>query len=123
MSVIIKCMEMPKNCYSCPLCHRNFDGNETRLACYALEDWLACYALEDLAQDDGDGRLPDCPLVEVPPHGRLIDADGIVNDCEKYIKTLNPDVDGKEISKVRWLLGVLNEQPTIVPEERNEDGK
>jgi hypothetical protein len=25
--------------------------------------------------DPGEERLPDCPLIEVPPHGRLIDAD------------------------------------------------
>lgn len=49
MSVIVKGMEMPKNCTCCPICcglpyqHR-----------------------------DEKGRRPDCPLVELPPHGRLI---------------------------------------------------
>lgn len=73
---------------------------------------------------DGNGRPKACPLITIPSeHGRLIDADEIVNDCEKYIKTLNPDVDGKEISKVRWLIGVLNGQHTIVPAERSDDAE
>lgn len=44
MSVIVKGMEMPKNCGEC------FVGNRTICA-------------------------DDCPLIELPQHGRLIDAD------------------------------------------------
>ena len=61
MSILIKGMEMPKSCsvcrlfgeYGCP-----FIG-------------AVGYALTR-----GE-RNEDCPLVEVPPHGRLIDADKI----------------------------------------------
>ena len=51
MSVLIKGMEMPQTCDDCflPLCY-------------------CPYAMKP------DGN---CPLVEVPPHGRLIDADTI----------------------------------------------
>ena len=55
MSVIVRGMEMPECCAMCPLCHRNFDGNETRLACYATKKW----AYED------SGRPEWCPLFEV----------------------------------------------------------
>ena len=48
-------IEMPKDCDECPLCHRAFDGNETRLACYGLGVWC----LGD------EGRLDNCPLHEV----------------------------------------------------------
>ncbi len=54
MSVIVKNMEMPKNCTGCPI----------------------CCGLPYQHRDD-KGRRPDCPLVELPPHGRLIDADAI----------------------------------------------
>ena len=69
MGVYVKGVKhMPENCAMCPLCHRNFDGNETRLACYGVKKWC----------DENIDRLDDCPLVEVPePHGRLIDADEI----------------------------------------------
>lgn len=68
MSILIKGMRMPKDCYMCPMCHRAFDGNETRLACYALKTW--CF--------EEDGKLDNCPLVEVKtPHGDLIDSSEI----------------------------------------------
>lgn len=62
MSVLIKGMELPKNCEVCPL---NF------YECALLEK-----SSEEIMQYfGGDSRHPDCPLVEVPKHGRLIDAD------------------------------------------------
>ena len=30
---------------------------------------------------DNKGRLPECPLVEIPPHGRLIDADALEEEA------------------------------------------
>ena len=48
-------MRLPEKCEQCPLCHRAFDGNETRLACFGL----GAYCYED------DGRLDNCPLHEV----------------------------------------------------------
>lgn len=51
--LLIKGMEMPTECLECP-----------------LKD---C----DNAWDFGYTRPEDCPLVEVKPHGRLIDADAL----------------------------------------------
>ena len=61
MSVYIRGMEMPSNCFECR---------------FAVDGW--CYAAEK--QDNRDylretHRANWCPLIEVPPHGRLIDAD------------------------------------------------
>lgn len=52
MSVLIKGMEMPNNCGACPL----------RLAWCRERIYMVT-------------RPERCPLVPVPPHGRLIDAD------------------------------------------------
>ena len=60
MSVIVKNMEMPKNCQECAL---YIEG-----ACYA-KGYRDYRSIMDTAKPD------DCPLVELPPHGRLIDAD------------------------------------------------
>lgn len=71
MGVYIKSLKMPDSCAMCPLCHRSFDGNETRLACYGIKKWC----------DENVDRLNDCPLVEVQePHGRLIDADEVLKE-------------------------------------------
>ena len=79
MSVLIKNMQMPKNCKECPFL---YDGN----ACYAMNLPispflpLVCngstdeYKLNEFPFEEK--RVDWCPLVEVPtPHGRLIDAD------------------------------------------------
>lgn len=71
MSVLIKGLPTPNNCGACPL----------RLA------WCRerIYMVE---------RPKRCPLVPVPPHGRLIDADAFLEDCpeltayEQIMKTV-----------------------------------
>ena len=72
MSVIVKNMEMPKNCQECAL---YIEG-----ACYA-KGYRDYRSIMDTAKPD------DCPLVELPPHGRLIDADKLVRNTiyNKYI--------------------------------------
>ena len=72
MSVLIKGMELPKNCFEC-VCEHKFFG---KLKCYEFSDF----------EFDGTEKFPHmedrsryCPLVEVPtPHGRLIDADAFL---------------------------------------------
>lgn len=59
MSILIKGMEMPKNCYECPMESANW-----------------CNILEKRAESID--RHQDCPLIEIPPHGRLIDADELL---------------------------------------------
>ena len=51
---------------------------------------------------------------------RLIDADALIEDCKKYLNTLNPDRDGKECTRIHWLIGVLSNAPTIEERKRGE---
>ena len=62
MSILIKGMEMPKNCEKCNLC-----------------DVVYCNSYRFCSLDFyRETRAPDCPLIEVPtPHGDLIDRDAI----------------------------------------------
>lgn len=64
MSILIKGAKMPKACCECP----------------CFEDYGYCNALEDDAPIDDNIRY-DCPLTEIPPHGRLIDADKVMADA------------------------------------------
>lgn len=68
MSILIKGMTMPKNCLECPL-EDSYGG-------------YACHIIGKKANWGIDGRLSDCPLVEVKPHGRLIDADMLTTVTE-----------------------------------------
>ena len=65
MSILIKGMEMP-NCNDCPLA-----GD---FKCNLMPSIPALCKEYDIAVQNGT-RLDNCPLVEIPPHGRLIDAD------------------------------------------------
>ena len=85
MGLYIEGMEMPISCEECIIDHKFFK-------------WLGCN--KHVSRDtiiDGK-RSPACPLIEVPePHGRLIDADALVEDlkrqCEEVFKidAVSPD--------------------------------
>ena len=49
---------------------------------------------------------------------RLIDVDALIDDCKKYLNSLNPSRDGKECTRIHWLIGILSNAPTI--EERKK---
>ena len=96
MSVYIKNMKMPRSCH---FCVAGFGG--------------FCF----LAPSEEDGRCPDnerpgwCPLIELPPHGDLIDKDEIGMN---YIHIRD---DGMKIYTQR----AIDNAPTIIPAE--EEGE
>ena len=98
MSVYIKGMNLPIDCPYCPLAHWNFKnefmGCEIAKKHFSTEELYA------------DGRPEFCPLVPVPPHGRLIDAD-------KYKQEM------KDCQKAFWD-EVLDSMPTIIPAEEGK---
>ena len=65
MSVLIKGMEMPKNCHNCELLTRIEVTYGAVYACQILNEVIENVMVRQIR----------CPLVEIPPHGRLIDAD------------------------------------------------
>lgn len=79
MSVLIKGMEMPEGCWYCDFCFQDMDSERN--------GWIRCAALEqrEIIPSKTE-RQPDCPLIEVQPHGRLIDADAMIEMYEKLIE-------------------------------------
>ena len=74
MSILIKGMEMPTSCGECDLCacYVREDGTEENYRCP-----ITMYPIHNF-----DERHKRCPLVELPPHGRLIDADALMKKVE-----------------------------------------
>lgn len=71
MSVLIRGMEMPASCLTCPH-HEHGTIHEWELYCGLTGDYIGHWDDKSL----NNGRRPEyCPLVEVPPHGPLIDRD------------------------------------------------
>ena len=62
MSILIKGMDMPKNCGECP---------------FYYYEYKECNAIGGRMVFRNATPPTDCPLIELPPHGRLIDADAL----------------------------------------------
>ena len=99
MSVLIKGIEMPSSCRECPL-----EGIE-RYVC----------SITGKAYNWGLKTRPtDCPLVEIQPHGRLIDADAL--DTSILQAGFSYAITRR---KLRYTPGEVREKianaPTIIP--------
>ncbi len=99
--VYIKNMGMPERCELCP--------------CYYYE-YHECNALISY-HVDGKGMPPgDCPLIAVPEHGRLIDADALLQDIRD-----GAGYEAAQDANDYW----IGEAETIIPadygEENNEE--
>ena len=98
MSVIVKGMEMPENCMSCPFPSVGVD-------------WYYCYCpgVDGKAYDFEQSKTvpDDCPLIALPDkHGRLVDADAMCND----LATVDPRYE----TMIDWCIRVTEAQPTLV---------
>ena len=81
MSILIKDMEMPKNCREC----RFLEGDTMDGLCHAANKWLddESFLWHYYAEGDIDDSMPfNCPLIELPPHGDLIDRDKLEPDTD-----------------------------------------
>lgn len=100
MSVIVKGMEMPKNCEECRL---------------MVDFW--CYAKTTNGQPGPmitDHRPYGCPLEELPEkHGRLIEADSLKETLDYYIREAGWDAKTNRV--LGWVKDdFIDSEPTIV---------
>ena len=117
MSILAKGLKMPDCCLDCPCldgeyCRCNISGKSIR---------------------SDKGRLADCPLIELPDHGDLIDMDELLNDLEYDIemdaKALDDtNIVGAERIRLQFdkdckqnCMFYLTEQAVVIPAERNEE--
>lgn len=95
MSILIKGMEMPKNCYDCIF----------------WSGYLEC----TLTGMDSSSREQFCPLVPIPPHGRLIDADKAAKKVWELMRFPS------NLANAQWIENTLREMPTIIEAEEEEE--
>lgn len=118
MSIFIKGMKAPETCWDC------FIDNDLAQN-IAYFEAICPFAERFVTFADFDamsGRHPECPLVEVPPHGRLIDADKLHKAM--YHRAFETDGDTMWQSgcwvRYRAIEQVQNSQPTIIEAEEGE---
>ena len=106
MSILIRGMEMPTSCFECKL----LDYTDT---------FRCRFRFESLAKEHSINisRPSWCPLVPVPPHGRLIDADANIATLQKC-----EDDPESELAKIcyGYAKKVITACPTVIEAEEGE---
>lgn len=102
MSILIKGAEAPSGCRWC------YFNDDSRCALI-----VGC----DCDDTNGAQRRENCPLIELPDHGDLIDRDALKEKAE----FIGDDVTGI-CGYAVWESDILN-APTVIPAERSEDGE
>jgi hypothetical protein len=127
MSILIKGMEMPTSCNKCPF----LDYEEGFCFASGVKHESGWYESTLCPGGIKDGRHDECPLVPVPPHGRLIDADALrqsikesIEECHAWAEEVN---EGEMYARVSQALGTFVEcslrvkaAPTIIEAEEGE---
>lgn len=104
--ILIKGMKMPTNCNNC----------------WALDDYGDYPRCRITEEQRGykfpirEKRMGNCPLVPVPPHGRLIDADALLN----LLNNCMFPSDMVTTMAVRMATNWIKEAPTILEAEGGE---
>jgi hypothetical protein len=99
MSVLIKGFPTPKNCGACPL----------RLALWCRERIYL------------ETRPEHCPLIPVPDHGRLIDADALIDSMFDNLVAKTMMFGGQYV----YTKDEIESAPTVIPgdkEVKNDAG-
>ena len=113
MSILIKGMEMPNNCYGCDFCVNSMDGEDLVTICTALQEEIIPLMFE---------RQTDCPLIEVPPHGRLIDKEALESDISHSVVFTAKSGTDPEIRGANKIIQRINIAPTVI-EADNKEGE
>lgn len=116
MSILIKGMDMPENCYKCPFAMEYYSTLYMSKAGKFRKDYCCVITHKALTSTK---RSRFCPLVEVStPHGRLIDADRLFKwikaECNPYGAPTIGYEDGLKV------LDMIDRCSTIIEAEEGE---
>ena len=106
-------MEMPENCFECEL--KTAPGENYWICAGKKKHIPIPSELKNLCDETGAEPIfqpPDfCPLIEIPPHGRLIDADAL----DKQIYNDIPLKVFGNIARMAEMRNIVFNAPTIIP--------
>ena len=96
MSMLIKGMEMPTSCDKCRFCVNGFTDDAPMYECAVQSEDIVSVLVESNGKPF-DFRPDWCPLIELPPHGRLADLDEIIED---YWDGTNMEIDEGDLKAI-----------------------
>ena len=112
--VYIKGMEMPTSCFYCPMREWHIIHGEKIISCRVAKMLIK----------NEDERPSSCPIVPVPEHGRLIDADALM----AYFENIADIEWNKKAAPISWsyafenVMNDIENAPTIIPASKEGDG-
>lgn len=109
--ILIKGMEMPKNCDECRFCVNGFTDDAPMYEC-AVQSYENVSVLVESGGKPFDFRPDWCPLTELPPHGNLKDESDIISLIEVMFCK---DKDGMEHA-----IQCVKDAPTVIEAEGSE---
>lgn len=107
--VIIKGMKMPDACGLCPCFHA-----ENPMCCQAVK---AAVQKPRIVHPYAKGRPEWCPIIEVPKHGRLIDADALLSLLDNCMFPSDMVTTTAVSMATNW----IKKAPTVIEAEEGED--
>lgn len=115
MSILIKGAKMPRDCPMCPLSHWNrwdeFTGCE-------VVNGKRFAVIIDEGYAQSNTRPSWCPLVEIPPHGRLIDAGEVMKSIkEDYCDSCEYKPTTCHDCHIGDVLFIIANAPTVIESE------
>lgn len=109
MSVLIKGMEMPTNCWFC-----------------SVKSWddygYVCPFSGRIVKSGDVNRQEDCPLIELHDHGDLIDRDAFIGKLQSWalLIAMGHGDDDEWVKCIGEICAHLYDDPVVIPAERSE---
>lgn len=115
--VLIKGFKMPVTCWSCPFFHTSthYIGDDELLERHT------CLRTGERTDESVTGYLKNCPIVELPPHGKLIDANALWVEINKICDRRDAGII-TDLTCVQQLLSAVRHAPTVIPASEVENG-
>lgn len=112
--VLIKGWERPAECRDCAFCNYSMNTGETICDAgnFILADESKAIAFE--------GRHKDCPLVEIPEHGDLIDKQKLIGGIICELGAAISIGDKKEYDHWNRVLMYVRKADTVIPASKEE---
>lgn len=109
MEIYIKDMEVPISCQECAFRVDESETNVREWICL-INQYPTFYCKKSQGHAKDEEYLQDCPLIPIPPHGRLIDADALLQRAIPH-----------GWSTPKWVSDIMiDDAPTVIPAEEGE---
>ena len=114
--VLIKGFKMPENCWSCPCLHtsEHYVGDDK------IVQKHTCLRTGESTYEYLIGYLKNCPIFEILPHGRLIDADALWVEINNICDSRDAGII-TDLTCIQQILSALRHAPTIIPASEEVD--